>query len=137
MYRLVAYRYRAGTGVSATMKFSVLASDASEHRFAISDIIQQRQTDVEESLAAQLRSHHQCHVKAAQEVQIIVGRLVFQLEVNEVLRRAEKCGRNGWARNNRGADGNAQTIMSIWRQQTDQRNEFIGPLTTQLREQSP
>ena len=89
MYRLVALRYRAGTGLSRTMKFSVLASDASEHRFAFADINQQRRTDVEGSPAAQRRSHHQCHVRDAQEVQIIIGRLVFQLEVNEVLRRAE------------------------------------------------
>jgi len=82
------------------MKFPVLASYASEHRSAFADINQQRRTDVEGSPAAQRRSHHHCHVKDAQDVlrarifQIIVGRFVFQLEVNEVLRRAEKCRRN-------------------------------------------
>jgi hypothetical protein len=83
MYQLVAYRYRASTGLSATMKFSVLVSDASEHRLAFSDINQQRRTDVEGSPAAQRRSHHEDHAKDAQAVQITVGRLVFQLEVNE------------------------------------------------------
>lgn len=117
---------------------SVLAGDASEHRFAFADINQQRRTDVERPPAARRRSDHLCHVKDAQDVvrapilQIIVGRLVFKRSPAV----SRKCGRNGWARSNCGADGNAQTIMAIWRQHADRWNEFIGPLTTELRERS-
>ena len=34
-FGFVAFRYRAGTGLSRTMKFSVLVSAASEHRLAV------------------------------------------------------------------------------------------------------
>jgi hypothetical protein len=54
-FGLVAFRYSAGTGLSKTMKFSLLVSAASEHRFAVGTWIsnvdgmggaQQRSTDV-------------------------------------------------------------------------------------------
>lgn len=45
MYRLVAFRYRAGAGPARTMKFSMLASGASEHRLAFADMDQQRRPD--------------------------------------------------------------------------------------------
>jgi len=45
MYRLVAFRYRAGAGPAKTMKFSMLASGASEHRLAFADMDQQRRAD--------------------------------------------------------------------------------------------
>jgi hypothetical protein len=135
MYRLVAYRYRAVTGFFTTMKFSVLVSHASEHWFAFSDINQQRRTDVEGCTAGQRRSPHECHVKDAQEVHIIVGRLVFQLEVNEPATN-RKMQEEWVGQKQLRSRLQCPTIMSIWRQNADQWNEFIGRLTTQLRETS-
>jgi hypothetical protein len=45
MYQLVAFVYRTGTGPARTMKLSVLASGASEHRLAFADMDQQRRKD--------------------------------------------------------------------------------------------
>jgi hypothetical protein len=40
----------------------------------------------------------------------IVGRFAWQLEVDEVVQLAEKCGRNGWARNNCRGDGSFLSV---------------------------
>lgn len=81
LYRLVALRHRAGTGISRATKSSVPASDGSERRFAFPGINQQTEMMWKNLQPAQRRSHHRCHVKGAQKVQIVVGRLVFKLEV--------------------------------------------------------
>jgi hypothetical protein len=44
MNQLVAFVYRTGTGPARTMKLSMLASGASEHRLAFADMDQQRRT---------------------------------------------------------------------------------------------
>ena len=102
---------RAGTGLARTMKSSVRTMVHPRwHKSAKASGCRRI------SSRAARRCHHHCHVKDAQDAvrarisQIIVGRFVFQREVNEVPRRTEKCRKSGWARNNCRADGNAQSV---------------------------
>jgi hypothetical protein len=61
--------------------------------------------------------------------QIIVGRFACQLQVNEVVRLAEKCGKNGRARNNCRGDDNALSVDN-YMAAASESVKFTGPLTT-------